>query len=188
MERDPVCGMTVDPAKAAATWEHASKTYYFCCKSCATKFSAAPEKYLNAKPEPMAMPGHGGLIQLGGIQSAKPAPIVTTTPSQGSASASTKYICPMCPEVSKNAPGPCTKCGMALEPSDPGASATKTEYTCPMHPEIVRAEPGSCPICGMALEPRTVAIEEENPELVMMSRRFWICAALTLPVLLLGMS
>src|ERR1039458_4300570 len=64
------------------------------------------------------------------------------------------YVCPMCAEVRQIGPGPCPKCGMALEPESPALPSTKTEYTCPMHPEIVRAEPGSCPICGMALEPR----------------------------------
>jgi Cu+-exporting ATPase len=58
-----------------------------------------------------------------------------------------------------------------------------------MHPEIVRNAPGNCPICGMALEPRTVLLEtEENHELKDMSRRFWLSAALTIPVFLLGMS
>ena len=58
-----------------------------------------------------------------------------------------------------------------------------------MHPEIVRPGPGSCPICGMALEPRTaVAEEQENPELVSMTRRFWTSVALAIPVLALGMS
>jgi P-type Cu+ transporter len=52
-----------------------------------------------------------------------------------------------------------------------------------MHPEIVRSEPGSCPICGMALEPREVTGDEVNPELVDMSRRFWISVGLTLPIL-----
>ncbi|MCA9726912.1 MAG: heavy metal translocating P-type ATPase, partial [Candidatus Eisenbacteria bacterium] len=53
-----------------------------------------------------------------------------------------------------------------------------------MHPEIVRDEPGSCPICGMALEPRTVSVEEEgSPELASMTRRVWISAALSAPLL-----
>ncbi len=102
------------------------------------------------------------------------------------------YTCPMDPEIRQPGPGPCPKCGMALEPLDllaAMAPATKTEYVCPMHPEIVRSEPGSCPICGMALEPRTVTIEEEaSPELVEMSRRFWIGLFLTVPLLLLAMS
>src|SRR5262249_41718516 len=59
------------------------------------------------------------------------------------------------------------------------------EWTCPMHPEVVRDGPGSCPICGMALEPRTVSAEDENPELAAMTRRFWISATLTLPLLAL---
>jgi len=57
-----------------------------------------------------------------------------------------------------------------------------------MHPEIVQDEPGTCPTCGMALEPTTVTVEEaENPELVDMRRRFWISAALSLPLLVLAM-
>jgi len=93
----------------------------------------------------------------------------------------------MCPEVRQKGPGPCPKCGMALEPESP--IAAKTEYTCPMHPEIVRSEPGTCPICGMALEPRTVtAQEEENPELRDMSRRFWVSLVLTIPLLLIAMT
>lgn len=62
-----------------------------------------------------------------------------------------------------------------------------TEYTCPMHPEIVRREPGSCPICGMALEPRTVTLDDKNPELEDMTRRFWVSLAFAVPVFLLGM-
>jgi Cu+-exporting ATPase len=77
---------------------------------------------------------------------------------------------------------------MALEPDIPVA-LTKTEYTCPMHPQIIRPGPGNCPICGMALEPRTVtAIEEENPELRDMSRRFWVSAILTVPLLAVAMA
>ena len=73
-----------------------------------------------------------------------------------------------------------------LPPAHAGGSDI---YTCPMHPEIVRNGPGSCPICGMALEPRTVSLEEtENPELVDMSRRFWVSVALTTPLLAIGMS
>src|SRR3990172_3196961 len=62
-------------------------------------------------------------------------------------------------------------------------------YTCPMHPEIRQPGPGSCPICGMALEPRIVTGEEEiSPELMDMTRRFWISLVLTAPLLFLAMS
>ena len=105
-------------------------------------------------------------------------------PPDPSAPAGTKWVCPMDPEIDADKAGPCPKCGMALEP----ASLTRTEWTCPMHPQIVRDAPGSCPICGMALEPRTVSLEEENPELQDMSRRFWVSVVLTVPVFLLGMS
>jgi Cu+-exporting ATPase len=95
----------------------------------------------------------------------------------------------MHPEVRQPAPGACPKCGMALEPVEPEAPDTRTEWVCPMHPQIVRDEPGSCPICGMALEPRTVTAEAiANPELVDMTRRFWVGLALTVPLFALAMS
>ena len=211
MTRDPVCGMTVDPERAPAKAEHAGKSYYFCCARCGEKFRADPEKYLNAKsPEPM----HGSgvatqFVQLGGIKSAPQSTLTTIAPAaplsrsevfseprpsapgerKSPSRQTTIYTCPMDPEVRQAHPGPCPKCGMALEPDIPPALATRTEYTCPMHPEIIRAEPGSCPICGMALEPRTAIVEEEeNPELVSMTRRFWASVALAIPVLFLGMS
>ena len=80
---------------------------------------------------------------------------------------------------------------MALERNPAFSPATQPViYTCPMHPEIERDTPGACPICGMALEPKTVTSSEpeENAELDQMSRRFWISAALTLPVFILGMA
>jgi Cu+-exporting ATPase len=95
----------------------------------------------------------------------------------------------MDPEVRESKPGACPKCGMALEPEMLAAASTRTEYVCPMHPEVVRGEPGSCPICGMALEPRTVTLEDApNPELVDMTRRFWVSAALSLPLFMVAMS
>ncbi len=166
----------IEPEGAKATAVHAGKTYYFCCTGCADKFNADPQKYLNGKPvSPIP------LIQLGGGKPvSKPAP---TPPKAGA------YVCPMDPEVRQDHPGACPKCGMALELEMPAGPATRVEYTCPMHPQIVRPGPGSCPICGMALEPRTVKLEEEdNPELVSMTRRFWISVALALPVIVLGMS
>src|SRR5438105_4325338 len=63
-------------------------------------------------------------------------------------------------------------------------------WTCPMHPQIDQDKPGACPICGMALEPKGVpgTAGEENAELRVMTRRFWIGCAMTLPVFLIGMS
>src|SRR6516164_3686306 len=62
-------------------------------------------------------------------------------------------------------------------------------YVCPMDPEVRQKGPGACPKCGMALEPEMISLEEEkNPELEDMTRRFWIAAVLTVPVLVLGMS
>jgi Cu+-exporting ATPase len=77
---------------------------------------------------------------------------------------------------------------MALEPELPPAVSV-TEYVCPMHPDIVRSEPGACPLCGMALEPRTPrgAAAEQNPELRDMTRRFWLAAALSAPLLVMAM-
>ena len=99
------------------------------------------------------------------------------------------YTCPMHPEIRQEKPGNCPKCGMALEEVVDIAPEIRTEYVCPMHPEIIRSEPGFCPKCGMALEPRDVSgEEEENRELIDMSRRFWVSAALSLPVFIMAMA
>jgi Cu+-exporting ATPase len=156
---DPVCGMTITPEDAVGQTEYRGQTYYFCAESCLERFRATPEAFMAGGTRP--------------VESAVPGAV---------------YVCPMDPEVRQEEPGACPKCGMALESDLPAVPATKTEWTCPMHPEIVRDEPGSCPICGMALEPRTVAVEEApNPELLEMSRRFRLGAALTAPLLLVAM-
>ena len=154
---DPVCGMTISPADAVGHLEHNGTTYYFCAESCLERFREDPDAFLGATAALPAAPG-------------------------------ATYICPMDPEVRQNGPGACPKCGMALEPDLTTLPAMRVEYTCPMHPEIVRDAPGACPICGMALEPRTAGLDEgPNPELVDMTRRFWIGALLAAPVFLLAM-
>jgi Cu+-exporting ATPase len=163
---DPVCGMTVDPRTAAGSHAHAGRTYWFCSTHCVARFRADPDRYLgaSARREPHD-PGH-------------------PAPSQGG-----DHTCPMHPEVRLLATSACPACGMALEPVDLEAPTTRAEWVCPMHPEVVRSEPGVCPICGMALEPRTVTLEEEtSPELLDMTRRFWIGLALTIPVVAVAMS
>src|SRR5207249_5100664 len=100
-----------------------------------------------------------------------------------------KYFCPMCSGVESDESGTCPKCGMTLERNPAQLPPDKTIYTCPMHPQIQQDKPGNCPICGMALEPKSVTgeSEEENAEAKDMTRRFWIGAALSVPVLILAM-
>jgi len=160
--RDPVCGMMVDPLSAAGTFDHAGTTYYFCNPRCEERFRRDPDGHLSGK--------------------------LQQSMEEASAKPGAKYICPMCPEVESDMPAACPSCGMALEPLAVTMPSTKTEYVCPMHPEVVQDHPGACPKCGMALEPRTVTLEETNPELVDMTRRFWIGLALALPVFVLAMS
>jgi Cu+-exporting ATPase len=75
-----------------------------------------------------------------------------------------------------------------IQISPPLAPSHEATYTCPMHPEVKSNRPGSCPICGMALEPLVVSGDDGvDPELVDMSRRFWICLGLTIPLLVLSM-
>jgi Cu+-exporting ATPase len=192
LEKDPVCGMMVDPSRAKATHEHAGKKYYFCCAGCKEKFSADPAKYLTPRTLVgiASMSAHPVQIAPAMAQSAlQPAVKVAAVPGATSKAASNEYTCPMDPEVRQQGPGDCPKCGMALELLVAALPVTKTEYTCPMHPQIMRDAPGSCPICGMALEPRTVSVEEEqNPELASMTRRFWVSVALTIPILVVAMA
>ncbi len=162
MATDPVCGMSVDVSQAAGSVDYQETSYYFCSSHCLHKFQSAPQKYLATAP----------------VVPATPAPLPQP-----------RYTCPMHPEVRSAQPGNCPKCGMALEPIAPSVpTLAKTEYVCPMHPQIVRNAPGNCPLCGMALEPRTLSSqEEENPELLDMTRRFWLSTVLALPVFIMAM-
>src|SRR5580765_2563061 len=123
--KDPVCGMTVDPAKAAGQFEHKGTSYYFCSKGCLAKFAADPEKYLAGAREPMAV-GHSpvgqpAVLSIGGLKKSTigtPQPIESPLNPQSAIRnpRSTEWICPMDPEVISDRPGACPKCGMALEP------------------------------------------------------------------------
>jgi Cu+-exporting ATPase len=171
---DPVCGMQVD-ADAPLQAHYRGTDYRFCSQHCLDAFEADAESYAHqsARPEPDAA----------GACCAVPAPSACAASAPGGMT----YTCPMHPEVRRQAPGACPKCGMALEPMDAAASQTRVEYTCPMHPEIAQDHPGSCPKCGMALEPRTVAVDEPSAELIDMTRRFWISAVLAAPLFVLAM-
>jgi P-type Cu+ transporter len=142
--KDPVCGMMVASEKAAGKVEHGGKTYYFCSKRCAERFSDDPEKFLAASET--------------GEKKHSPAPAEHGAMQHTGADASR------------------------------AVDEKKVRYTCPMHPQIIQIGPGSCPICGMALEPMDIFADvEADPEYDSMRLRFWISAALSLPVLLLSM-
>ena len=92
----------------------------------------------------------------------------------------------MHPEVESGQAGDCPNCGMALERLI--VAAPVRQFTCPMHPEILQDGPGDCPICGMALEPVVVTEDEEdNSELIDMTRRFWVSLGFTVPVFIIAM-
>ena len=144
MALDPVCGMTVDPAKAAGEFEHKGTKYYFCSKHCVHAFSSDPERYLSRKA--------GAAHAHRGAHHAMPVQIVGK---------------------------PAARKGSA-----------RSQYTCPMHPENVQDGPGSCPKCGMALVPTVPAAggEEDKTELSDMTRRFWVSAVLSAPLVVLAMA
>src|ERR1041385_6600206 len=144
MALDPVCGMTVDPAKAAGEFEHKGTKYYFCSKHCVHAFSSDPERYLSRKA--------GAAHAHRGAHHAMPVQIVGK---------------------------PAARKGSA-----------RSQYTCPMHPEIVQDGPGSWPKCGMALVPSVPGAggEEDKTELSDMTRRFWVSAVLSAPLVVLAMA
>jgi len=96
---DPVCGMTVDPAKSPHRFDYKDNTYFFCCAGCRGTFAADPEKYLHPAPKPTAEAVPEGAI----------------------------YTCPMHPEVRRSGPGACPICGMALEPIGAGEAGPNPE-------------------------------------------------------------
>ncbi len=97
--KDPVCGMIIDPARAAAKQQYKGETIYFCNLGCEKKFLLSPETYLQPKPRVK----------------------VAAAPTQHGA----MYTCPMHPEILQDHPGDCPKCGMALEPVTPTAEPTE---------------------------------------------------------------
>jgi Cu2+-exporting ATPase len=97
-----------------------------------------------------------------------------------------RFCCQHCAEAFRKDPGKYLKPRAAA--AEPTKAMPGTIYTCPMHPEIRQPQPGSCPLCGMALEPMTpAAADEKNPELVEMTRRFWVALLLSVLVLWLAM-
>ena len=166
--RDPVCGMTVDPNAGKPAIEHGGHTYHFCSTSCRDKFVKAPQEYLTAIDPVCGM-------------SVDRATVAHFARHEGKGF----YFCSAgCKGKFEAEPAKYLGDRPAPEPMKAG-----TQYTCPMHPEIIRDKPGSCPICGMALEPMGVPTGDEgpNPELVDFTRRFWISAVLSLPLLAMTM-
>ena len=211
LTKDPICGMTVDEATALHA-ERDGRMFYFCSDHCRKQFlsdGASPKTdggCCAGRTKPDNHGGHeheyaaaahsccGG--KPGGSDHSQTPHDHSHHSHEHSAvmpSAAAKYFCPMCPGVESDKPGDCPKCGMALErnPAWIAPDAGKVVYTCPMHPEVQQDHPGDCPKCGMALERRTVTAstdDDENAELRDMTRRFWIGAALTLPVFILAMA
>src|SRR6266436_6243263 len=213
MERDPVCGMNVDPEKAKAKVDHGEKSYYFCSAGCAKKFEQTPQQFLSkATPAAglhgsqiaaVAKPAMGSLPILG---SASVVPMVKdpvcgmmVDPQRAAGKAQyagkSYFFCsPRCKERFEKEPekflaAPGTGGMEHAHEALPPASAQNIRYTCPMHPEIVQIGPGNCPICGMALEPMDIMVgEQADPEYDSMRKRLWVSAALSFPLLVLSMA
>jgi Cu+-exporting ATPase len=117
--KDPVCGMTVDPNKAAATVEYEGQPYYFCSKGCAAKFQQNPKKFLVTAvtaPPPQST--------IASATNSCCSHAAATTPQASHAAPAearegVRYTCPMHPQIVQIGPGSCPICGMALEPMDP---------------------------------------------------------------------
>ncbi|HTS81781.1 MAG TPA: heavy metal translocating P-type ATPase [Myxococcaceae bacterium] len=103
VDRDPVCGMRVDPLHPkGGSLEHAGKRYGFCNPRCRQRFAADPERYLARESPAAGMEAHGAH---------RPAAPAAPVPASGG-----PWTCPMHPEIARDAPGTCPICGMALEP------------------------------------------------------------------------
>ena len=194
-----VCLVSDEPLGAHGpphAFVHEGREIKLCCAGCLNAFYQDPAKFLqkldrtaaegaaprNQDQAPGAAPLHGGHHHSATATAKAAAERKPTKP----------YFCPMCPGVEGDAPGDCPKCGMRLElnPAFRTPAPAKTIYTCPMHPEIEQDHPGNCPICGMTLEPKALApgTDEDDAERRDMEQRFWVAAALTLPVFLLAMA
>ena len=164
--RDPVCGMTVDPAAGKPVHEHAGRTFHFCSNGCAAKFAADPGAYLTAKDPVCGM-------------SVDRASARHTAKHEGQR----HYFCSArCQQKFEADPT-----AFLGEAPPPPAVPPGTIWTCPMHPEIEQDHPGDCPICGMALEPAGLPVDGPNPELVDFRRRFRVAVAFSVPLVVIAM-
>ncbi len=198
-EIDPICGMTVDPARAAGQFDYKGTTYYFCALSCLERFRADPERALSSKPQNrITMPApRRSLPMMQPVRQGETDPVCGMTVQPATAAGSYEYrgksyyfCATRCLEKFREDPG------YYLLPSDqrvPKPIAVPAggvvEYICPMDPEVLETQPGACRICGMALEPKIVSAEDVgNPELEDMNRRFWSCLGPAVLVMFIAMS
>ncbi|WP_136617436.1 MULTISPECIES: heavy metal translocating P-type ATPase [Mesorhizobium] len=167
--RDPVCGMIVDPAAGKPTAEHDGHFYHFCSQGCRTKFVAEPEEFLTATDPVCGMSVDRATARHFARHEGQGFYFCSAACQAKFEAEPQKYL------GDRPAPKPMPK---------------GTQYTCPMHPEIIRDKPGSCPKCGMALEPMGVPTGDEgpNPELVDFTRRLWVSAVLSVPLLIIAMA
>jgi P-type Cu+ transporter len=180
---DPICGMTVDPKRAAGNCERDGVVYYFCSTGCRDKFALAPQTGALVPAAPV------GITRVKTFRDPVCGMMVNPETAKGKYDfgGTISYFCAAgC--LAKFSSHP--EAYLEEKKADVIENVGKdVEYTCPMHPEILRIGPGSCPICGMALEPRIVSLDDKpDAELGAMSHRFWICLALTLPVFALAMA
>ncbi|HEX8251420.1 MAG TPA: heavy metal translocating P-type ATPase [Pyrinomonadaceae bacterium] len=193
---DPICGMTVNPATAAGSFNHDGTTFYFCSKGCLQKFinqtNGVPTVnfvQLGRKKETVQ---HGEMIAAPQGEFIDPVCGMSVAPETAAGKYDFEgrsfYFCSTgC--LNKFKQNPASFLEKKKDETEPAESAGGVEYTCPMHPEVVQIGPGTCPKCGMALEPKTVSLDDTpDPEYLDMQRRFRISAVLTLPVFLLAMA
>ena len=171
-ERDPVCGMMVQPATAAGSHTHEQKTYYFCCQGCLEKFRADPARYLAPIAAPASTPprqfGGKALPMLGASSSGPSAaavidPVCGMTVDPATAAGSfahqgTTYFfcCQGCLTKFRADPARYLSPGSVKETMSSIPAPPGTKYVCPMCPEVLEDKPVPCPKCGMALDPDTV--------------------------------
>ena len=215
-EQDVVCGMSVEREEAAARIEHRGRSYYFCSRGCAQRFTETPERYSTAARATAASGAPGVLTVLPGpsqkIMAAEKDPVCGMSVDSRTArwatdhGGKTYYFCSSrCAEGFQKKPEKFLRAAAPAEMAPRQASQDQREqsltvaehksavakqlrYTCPMHLQIVQLGPGSCPVCGMALEPLDVFAElQANPECQSMRRRFWASAMFSLPILVLSM-
>ncbi len=159
--KDPVCGMSVDPAAARHQVERDGKTYFFCSAGCRTKFAADPARYLGPVGA-VADRAHRARLQ-----KAPPAP------------AGTIFTCPMHPEIRQDHPGACPICGMALEPETPSAEAGPNEELIDMKRRLWFALALAVPLVVLDMGGHVWRPEWLTPEL-----SNWIELLLATPVVL----
>ncbi len=184
---DPVCGMQVDPARAAGSLEHGGMTHSFCSEHCLERFRSNPKAYSSS--DPSTRHTHSCCASRTHDHASAPAHTAVSHSHPKSAvqgahnePASGRYTCPMHPEIVQDGPGNCPICGMALEPVLAATEDAPSTEERDMQRRLVVSAVLAAPVIALGMADMLPGSSAHGGSVALA----WLQLALTAPVVLWG--